>query len=946
MGRSGRFYAMGVAVALWGADASAISPMNWSGNASNDWFDTGNWIGGVLPGDTIDVYINATGAHGWPQFDGSASIYTLRLGAIAGASLDILDHSTLSVHSTLLGGPVASASDYYGLLRISGEDAELVTNFLEVGYSGTGRIEVTNGGLLNVAYPSSSMTFGNMAGSFGSLLVTDAGSQWLSPSGAVIGNTGTGRVDILNGAYAQLNGITLGGVAGGDGTLVIDGQDTAVDLTTYYLAIGNAGHGDVTISGGAEVESYERFWLGFGATGTGKLTVTGDGSLLRGTGPNASFTIGYAGDGEALIDDGGTISAYTTQLGWMAGSTGNLVINGPGSRLTGTNFLMVGYSGSGELTLSNGGTASLPGRTVYVGNLAGGTGVINIGAAAGSAAAMPGYLDVGRVQLGPNGNSTLVFNHLLDNYVFAPDITGNGTIATYAGTTVLTGNGSAFTGTTNVYGGKLVANGTFGGPLAVASGGRLGGTGAIGPTTVQAGAVHAPGNSIGTQTINGNYANHGVLEIEATPLASDRLIVNGSVDITGATLNLILSPASSQSWPAIGSSFTVIENDGVDAITGTFVSVTSNLFFLDSIIDYAGGDGNDLAFTFNRNNVAFAAFAQTPNQIAAADAMEMLAMGNPVWNALAMSSDTDVLRAGLDMLSGEVHATSIGVLLEDSSFVRDAAFERLSAASGQETAFWLHSYGNWRYVDGDGNAAPYQSASGGMLTGVDTDVADWRFGLLAGYGRTNLDVGQRQSSADIDSYHVGLYAGRAWGGLNFRSGAAYTWHGIDTQRSVALGGFTDRLSAGYNASTAQGFAEIAYDVAGNSARFEPFANLAYVSVGSQGFSENGGAAALSSGKDHQDATFTTLGFRAKTDLDLAGKGVSLSGTLAWRHAYGDTGTSRSPALAGTGAFGIDGVPVARNLAIVEASINTQLSAAASFSIAYQGKFQVTSAVTM
>lgn len=938
MVREDGLYVVAMLAVFWGSSASAASPMYWSGNVSNDWFNTGNWVGGLLPDGTIDAYIDTTGSYGWPQFDGNATIYTLRLGSASSASLDILDHSTLTVHSTLVGGPIAGNNNYVGTLRISGEDAALVTNFLEVGYSGTGRMEVSNGGLLNVAYAASSMTFGNLAGSDGSLLVTDAGSRWISPSGAFIGNSGVGTVEILNGAYAQLNGVTVGGSAGGVGTFVIDGEDTALDLTTYYFAIGNSGQGNVTISGGAEVSSYERFWLGFNSAGAGNLTVTGQGSLLEGTGPNASFTIGYNGSGDVLIADGGTISAYTTQMGWMAGSSGTLVIDGPGSRLTGTNFLMVGYSGSAEMTVSNGGTASLPGRTIYVANLAGSTGVLNIGADAASAAVDPGYLDVAKVQLGTAGNATLVFNHLSNNYIFAPSIVGVGAIEHYAGVTILTGNNSAFTGTTTVHGGKLVANGGFGGAMSIESGSRLGGTGSIGPTTVQAGATHAPGNSIGTQTINGNYVNNGILEIEATPVTNDRLIVNGGVDITGATLNLILSPTSSQGWPAIGSPFTVIENDGVDAIVGTFAATNSNLLFLDSFIDYAGGDGNDLAFSFNRNNVSFAELALTPNQLAVANAVDRLGLGNALWNAIGVSVDADAARTGFDLLSGELHSTALGVFAEDSRFIRDTASERLGSFSVDDAAFWMRGYGSWRNVDGNGNAASYDSNTGGFLAGADWDVADWRLGFLSVYGQTNLDIRKRQSSADIDTYSLGFYAGRPFGDISLRTGLAYSWHDVETRRSVSINGFTDSLSANYDASTMQGFAEIAYGLYADEARIEPFANLAHVRVNADGFSENGGVAALSSGKGSQNTTFTTIGFRAEKDVDLGGSIVSLSGSMAWRHAFGNVDPSRRLGLAGAGSFDIDGAPIARDLAIVSASINTKLSDAATFGIGYQGYF--------
>ncbi|TIT50398.1 MAG: autotransporter domain-containing protein, partial [Mesorhizobium sp.] len=53
-----------------------------------------------------------------------------------------------------------------------------------------------------------------------------------------------------------------------------------------------------------------------------------------------------------------------------------------------------------------------------------------------------------------------------------------------------------------------------------------------------------------------------------------------------------------------------------------------------------------------------------------------------------------------------------------------------------------------------------------------------------------------------------------------------------------------------------------------SASFEPYANLAYVNFDADGFTEKGGAAALSSGDRSSDTAFTTLGLRASTVLTL------------------------------------------------------------------------------
>jgi outer membrane autotransporter protein len=175
--------------------------------------------------------------------------------------------------------------------------------------------------------------------------------------------------------------------------------------------------------------------------------------------------------------------------------------------------------------------------------------------------------------------------------------------------------------------------------------------------------------------------------------------------------------------------------------------------------------------------------------------------------------------------------------------------------------------------------------------------------------------------------------------IAFRTGAAYSWSSISTKRSVAFNGFNDALSADYDAGTAQVFGELAYKVQTSSTfKFEPFANLAYVNVKTDGFSETGGAAALTSAGSNTDATFTTLGLRGSTDFALGGINATARGTLGWRHAFGDVTPTSTFAFAGGNAFTIAGVPIARDAAVVEAGFDLKLAANATLGLSYSGQF--------
>lgn len=524
----------------------------------------------------------------------------------------------------------------------------------------------------------------------------------------------------------------------------------------------------------------------------------------------------------------------------------------------------------------------------------------------------------------------------------------------------MTGDSSGFSGYTTVTSGGLMVDGKFGsgGTLDLHDGTVLAGNGTIGSDVViYSGATLAPGNGIGTLTIDGNLT----LEEGSTYQAevnragqSDLVDVSGTATIYGGSVRVIAGTGNY----AASTQYTILTAEG--GVTGTFTEgVTSNLAFLDPSLSY---DDNNVYLTMTRNGTTFENVGQTRNQIATGGGVESLEAGNAVYDAV-LNLSAEQARYAFDQLSGEIHASTKTALIEDSRFLRNAVNDRLRAAfdgvgaSGSAVTYangvpqpvaantdgvavWGQGFGSWGHTSGDGNAARLNRSTGGFFVGADAPVFDtWRFGAIAGYSHTSFDAKDRHSSGSSDNYHLGLYGGSTWGDLAFRSGAAYTWHDISTSRSVAFPGFSESLKGDYNAGTAQVFGELAYGFSMGAARFEPFANLAYVNLHTDGFRETGGAAALTSGSSSTDTTFTTLGLRGSTTFDLNGASVTAKGMLGWRHAFDDVTPTSTMGFAGGGnAFTVAGVPVARNAAVVEAGLDFALTPSAVLGVTYGGQF--------
>ncbi|GGE80964.1 autotransporter domain-containing protein [Stappia taiwanensis] len=730
----------------------------------------------------------------------------------------------------------------------------------------------------------------------------------------------------------------------------VDGTATASHDTLILagpLAGGSANASfDVSAIGtSAQFRGFESFQKEGASTWT--LTGTGDQDWVIAKGTVIGTTDSLQGDLELTGTAAQVVFSQSidgTHAGNITG-TGNLAKNGSGTvTLTGVNThtggttvnagtLRLGaadaLSGGGALTI-NGGTLDLNDHAVTTSALSGSGGTIDIG---------PG---------GSPSTTGLTIDQDIDtSYLGA--LTGGGMLTkSGSGTLTLAGDGSVFSGTTHLVEGRLhigdsSGNGTLGGHVQV-SGGVLGGSGRIfGDVTVGGSGVHAPGNSIGTQTISGNYVNSGTLQIEATPTASDKLVVGGTVDISGATLDLVLSPATASSWDPFNGPHTLIDKQSAGQITGRFASIASNLLFLDTWLNYAGGDGNDLTMELVRNDMAFVDAARTRNQKATAGAIEAQGNTSALWRAIALSPSEAAARAGFDSLSGEIHASAQAALIADSRHLRRAVERRIrsafdTAAPSQGTTLWADGYGSWGRRDSDGNAASADRSSGGLFVGADTWISGWRVGALVGYGQTGIDVRARSSSTDATDVHAGLYAGSVFGAVSLRAGAGFTWHRLDSTRDAAATGFSDTLRAKYNAHTAQAFGELGYQVETGFGRVEPFAGLAHVSNRRDSFAEDGGPAALNVSAETMDSTFTTLGMRIETALPLENLQATARAGIAWQYAFGDTAPVSSHAFPGGAGFLIAGTPLARNRAVLDAGLDLALTSQARLEVNYQGQF--------
>jgi outer membrane autotransporter protein len=159
---------------------------------------------------------------------------------------------------------------------------------------------------------------------------------------------------------------------------------------------------------------------------------------------------------------------------------------------------------------------------------------------------------------------------------------------------------------------------------------------------------------------------------------------------------------------------------------------------------------------------------------------------------------------------------------------------------------------------------------------------------------------------------------------------------------VSFPGFADSLTASYDAGTTQVFGDLGYRIdmgeAFGGTAFEPFVNLAYVHLTTDGFAESGGAAALSGRSKDTSTTFTTLGVRASAAFDLGSVTVNARGSLGWRHAFGDDTPLATLAFFGGNPFTIAGVPIAKDAAVLDLGLDVGIMENVTLGLSYGGQF--------
>jgi outer membrane autotransporter protein len=955
-------------------NAGAAASITNTSFGSTSFFNNSSSSSPILPGQAVfgSVIVNDSG--GTTSFFAQSNAFGTVITNNLNGSTKFFDSSTafnatitnntngVTIFGNSLGSDTASAGQATILNNSGGR-----TDFNASSMADHATITTISGGLTN---------FNDMSTADHATITNDGGQTIFGPNS----KAGSAQITNQNGGqtifFGTADSATITNTSGGGTVFAVSGRAGSANITNTQL--GGPGAGGTTQFFDASTADHATITnSNSGSTSFFNSSMAGNATITNQNNASTSFADTSTADNATILNKLGGIVLFRGNS-----TAGNATITNDGGATT---FIDNSCVGTATITAVNGGfinyaqsgACPTPGPKPKV--IVGQGSKIDI-----SGLLIPGLTfgsieGLGTIFLGSKA-LTVGSNDLSTE--FAGVIADGGTSGGTGGSLVKVGNGmlilsgaDTYTGPTNVNAGILNVNGSLASTVFVNSGGTLMGNGFIGGLVVGPGATVAPGNSIGTLTVNGNvsFLPGSFYQVEANAAGqSDKIVASGAATLAGGTVQVL---AENQAY-ARQTRYTILTANG--GVTGTFAGVTSNLAFLTPTLSY---DPNDVFLTLNRNDITFASVAQTSNQRAVAGALDRSPLFSPLVQAVVNLTGASALRA-FDALSGEVHGSAQTTIVDDSRYIRQAVLGRLrqapyangtgamaalgtggpmlayaesvapadsvlgyadakksafpikapplaAPAQTPDLTFWAQGVGAWGKIDSDGNAADVGRNLAGFFTGFDRRFGEWRLGAAAGYTNSSLSVSARASSA---------YAGTGFGAWNFRSGATFAWNTIGASRSIVFPGFAEQASARYGAGEGQVFGELGYGMTFGAIAAEPFAGLAWVHLDTRSFTETGGVSALTGTGNKDDVGYSTLGLRAATYYVLQnGMALIPRASVAWQHTFGAVTPTAALAFQSSGAgFGIAGVPLARDAALIEAGGDLQLTTQAKVGVSYSG----------
>ncbi|QEX22213.1 hypothetical protein FRZ61_21430 [Hypericibacter adhaerens] len=587
--------------------------------------------------------------------------------------------------------------------------------------------------------------------------------------------------------------------------------------------------------------------------------------------------------------------------------------------------------GTGALTKLGDGTLSLTGTSSYSGGTTVGGGTLRVGADTNLGDPDGALtLDGGTLQLGASFDLAGTRGLTIGSGGGTIDTNGFDTVISQgiAGTGALdkTGAGSLILNGINSYGGMTTAtDGTLGvgdvnhpaasllGSVTIGSDGTLAGHGTVsGDVANLSGGTTAPGGSIGTLSIGGDYTQgpSSRMSIEVSPGGASQLAVSGTAGLDGQ-LVLVFDPGVYTSRQ-----YTIVS---AGLVSGTFSSVAGDIaqgYDFNPSLEYLTNAVNltiDPVLIEPANDTVFTALSTVALQ--GAHHSNFTLFDHLADRQLGTGSDniqTAIASALPSQLALGDNVADVGGLVAQ---LPDA----MTRMGG-----WFRALGQFTTLDGSGGVPGFDAQSGGFLAGLDRALTEnVTSGIAVGYAHTNLDE-HGGSDATMETPRVALYGSASLGIVTLDATVGYAHDFIDADRPID--GTGETASSSHGGDEATGAFQLSSAIPLDRVTVTPRAGLSYVHLFEGSFTETGaGGSDLDVSNKDADSMRPFVGLTAARPF-VTEDGVILTPTLdiTYSHEVMDASPSNTVEVGG-GRFKVDGLTPSRDQVAVGAGFSAEMN---------------------
>lgn len=793
---------------------------------------------------------------------------------------------------------------------------------------------------LNLAKDSSFVFAGNITGS-GALDVTGAGTQILNGAGNSVGMTTLSGGTLLIGDKASAatakftsTGITLAG-----GTLAGFGAITG-------NVIANDGS---TLSPG-----------GIGSDVIGMLDITGD--ITFNAGSTLNYDIAENGSADKInvtgttTINGGTLRIIPATGIWKAGQSYDVITATTLSKKTDDGFIIDGS----QLAFLNAAATYADNKVSLIltpkgaGTETGGPVVEPVRPPVTvELPGVPATFDTsGYTKVTETLKDITVPTIVTENqdYSVALDKKGsekliiNSNVAVAQGTTVMAG--TLQVGDDKNESARLISH------VIVKENATLAGHGTVtGNVHVEPGGMLAPGGSIGTLKIGGDFTfddKANLLYDIAENGTADLISIAGTATINGGSLTIL--PAAGK-WVE-GRTYTVLTAKSVVKNKEfTLNADQNNAAFAFLNLDPVQYNATDVKFSLSLKDAYNAAlylrYANNKNQRSVATALGSQQLGKDNLRNATIGAGVSEVAGIYNSLSPEIYATARNSMLQNSHYVRNVVLQSQKQFQAEDNAVWISTWGHGGTLRGDAKYTSISSSNKGWGVAVGSDfplMPNVYGGLMAGYERSSINNRDGNNAiARTDANHIGAYIRADIHPFKLNSGLIYSYLNQNVDRRInSIAGKKGKLSSKNSGQQMQLFAELNREFhLATSATLTPYFNVAHVWQSmddvKEGTSDNVGVAAVEVKGGGQGVTFATLGLRGAVTLPTPAP-ASLYATVGWQHAFGNINNSVSSRFSEGNSMISYGSGLAQNSALISTGVSLQIGNFSNLSFSYQGEF--------